>query len=82
MTREQFSNARDIISRIDDISKKIAKIEQLSGKQISVNVYMLDDGYYFLPIPASENRVNDFISIVMQDLVLEKARLEKELEDL
>ena len=79
MTREQYKKASHIINHIGSVDKDISHLKEIADG--AYGLYVAHDGYY-KHVPADEERVKQFLAIVLQDLMTEKAKLEKELEDL
>lgn len=80
MTREQYNKAKVLCASIDkaEIDINIMKSIQQDCSAITAR----DKRLNYITIPASTERIQDFLEIVMQDLVTRKAKLEKELSEI
>lgn len=79
MKRENFAKARLVIERIDQCKSQIEEVQVALKGYVYLQMFTEDD---YKAVPVSQKRAKDFLSIVKQDLITEKAKLEKELEDL
>lgn len=79
--RENFTKAKLIIEQIDQCKSQIEEVRAALKGYIYLQMFTETEGDYKV-VPVSQKRAKDFLSIVKQDLITEKAKLEKELEDL
>lgn len=77
--RENFTKAKLIIEQIDQCKSQIEEVQVALKGYVYLQMFM---GTEYKAVPVSQKRAKDFLSIVKQDLITEKAKLEKELEDL
>lgn len=80
MTKEQYNKAKDLCAFIDKTEMDINVMKSIQKNCLVITAK--DKRLNLVTIPASAERIKDFLEIVMQDLVTKKAKLEKELEDL
>ena len=79
MTKEQYNKAKVLCAFIDKAEMDINVMKSIQDCSV---ITAIDKRFNSITIPASTERIRDFLEIVMQDLVTQKAKLEKELSEI
>ena len=80
MTKEQYNKAKVTMELLERVDLDIQEMKYV--QKLCTHLTAKDKHGNPWTIPASHERINDFLEIVMQDLVTRKAKLEKELSEI